>query len=379
MSNKAFDRFINKGENGAKKKERIRQEKKQARAEKNAYFDEQKRLARERRKGGGNKRSAISDQQLAMGSQRSEVRGQRPVAGKKPLAGGSDRKKVVVKRGNPGKPQSKPPVADTAAINKPAAKAVQKPVSNNDEMPLNKFIAWSGVCARREAADLVKAGKVTVNGKLVTEPPFRVSQADTIKVNGKKISIQKNLVYILLNKPKDYITTTDDPEGRKTVMDLIKNATPERVFPVGRLDRNTTGVLLLTNDGEIAQRLTHPKYQVKKIYEVKVDKPVTKQQLDTIASGITLEDGFIQPDSVAYADMKDKSIIGIEIHSGRNRIVRRIFEHLGFDVKNLDRVMYGIFTKKNVDRGKWRFLTEKEIRLLKHLNTSFSNKKSQHP
>lgn len=371
MSNKAFDRFINKGENGAKKKERIRQEKKQARAEKNAYFDEQKRLAREKRRG-GDKLSAIS-------YQRSAVSSQRPVAGKKPLAGGSDRKKVVVKRGNPGKPQSKPPVADTAAINKPAAKAVQKPVSNNDEMPLNKFIAWSGVCARREAADLVKAGKVTVNGKLVTEPPFRVSQADTIKVNGKKISIQKNLVYILLNKPKDYITTTDDPEGRKTVMDLIKNATPERVFPVGRLDRNTTGVLLLTNDGEIAQRLTHPKYQVKKIYEVKVDKPVTKQQLDTIASGITLEDGFIQPDSVAYADMKDKSIIGIEIHSGRNRIVRRIFEHLGFDVKNLDRVMYGIFTKKNVDRGKWRFLTEKEIRLLKHLNTSFSNKKSQHP
>ncbi|MFT4017999.1 MAG: pseudouridine synthase [Agriterribacter sp.] len=262
--------------------------------------------------------------------------------------------------------------------NLPSGRQGQKSKISNDEMPLNKFIAWSGVCARREAADIVKAGKVTVNGKLVTEPPFRVSQADTIKVNGKKISLQKNLVYILLNKPKDYITTTDDPEGRKTVMDLVKGATTERVFPVGRLDRNTTGVLLLTNDGEVAQRLTHPKYEVKKIYEVRLDKPVTKQQLDTIASGITLEDGFIQPDSVAYADTKDRSVIGIEIHSGKNRIVRRIFEHLGFDVKNLDRVMYGIFTKKNVDRGKWRFLTEKEIRLLKHLNTSFSNKKSQH-
>lgn len=243
-------------------------------------------------------------------------------------------------------------------------------------MPLNKYISWSGVCGRREAADLVKAGKVTVNGKLITEPPFRVNREDVVKVNGKKISVQKNLVYILLNKPKDYITTTDDPDGRKTVMDLIKSATEERVFPVGRLDRNTTGVMLLTNDGELAQRLTHPKYEVKKIYEVRVDQPVTKQQLDTIASGLTLEDGFIQPDAVAYADAKDKSVIGIEIHSGRNRIVRRIFEQMGFKVKHLDRVMYGIFTKKNVDRGKWRFLTEKEIRLLKHLNTSFGNKKS---
>ncbi|HRO46859.1 pseudouridine synthase [Agriterribacter sp.] len=245
-----------------------------------------------------------------------------------------------------------------------------------DQMPLNKFIAWSGVCGRREAAGLIKAGKVIVNNQVIKEPPFRVSQSDNIKVNGKKIAIQKNLVYILLNKPKDYITTTDDPEGRKTVMDLVKRATEERVFPVGRLDRNTTGVLLLTNDGELAQRLTHPKYEVKKIYEVRVDKPVTKAQLDKIASGITLEDGFIQPDAVAYADSKDKSIVGIEIHSGKNRIVRRIFEHLGFKVKNLDRVMYGIFTKKNVDRGKWRLLTEKEIRLLKHLNTSFGNKKT---
>ncbi|MBN8787731.1 MAG: rRNA pseudouridine synthase [Terrimonas sp.] len=380
MSKKAFDKFINKAESGAKKKERIRQEKKQVRAEKNAYFEEQKRLAKERRK----QQSAISYQQPAVsgqpsakGKHQSGASDQRPEAGKQ---------KQVVKqlKANDKSPAFKNQRATTEAASKspisnlPAGRQGQKSKISNDEMPLNKFIAWSGVCARREAADIVKAGKVTVNGRLVTEPPFRVSQADTIKVNGKKISLQKNLVYILLNKPKDYITTTDDPEGRKTVMDLVKGATTERVFPVGRLDRNTTGVLLLTNDGEVAQRLTHPKYEVKKIYEVRLDKPVTKQQLDTIASGITLEDGFIQPDSVAYADTKDRSVIGIEIHSGKNRIVRRIFEHLGFDVKNLDRVMYGIFTKKNVDRGKWRFLTEKEIRLLKHLNTSFSNKKSQH-
>ncbi|PVD52624.1 rRNA pseudouridine synthase [Terrimonas sp.] len=380
MSKKAFDKFINKAESGAKKKERIRQEKKQVRAEKNAYFEAQKRLAKERRK----QQSAISYQQPAVsgqpsakGKHQSGASDQRPGAGKQ---------KQVEKqlKANDKSPAFKNQRATTEAASKsqisnlPAGRQGQKSKISNDEMPLNKFIAWSGVCARREAADIVKAGKVTVNGKLVTEPPFRVSQADTIKVNGKKISLQKNLVYILLNKPKDYITTTDDPEGRKTVMDLVKGATTERVFPVGRLDRNTTGVLLLTNDGEVAQRLTHPKYEVKKIYEVRLDKPVTKQQLDTIASGITLEDGFIQPDSVAYADTKDRSVIGIEIHSGKNRIVRRIFEHLGFDVKNLDRVMYGIFTKKNVDRGKWRFLTEKEIRLLKHLNTSFSNKKSQH-
>lgn len=350
MSKKPFEKFINKPESGAKKKERIRQEKRKARAEKNAWFDEQKRLAAEKRK--SSERSAVSRQPSAVSGGRASFNEQRPAVRKQqPKAGGQ-----------PLAVSSQPSGATSGQ-------------SQITDLPLNKFISWSGVCGRREAADLVKAGKVTVNGKLITDPPFRVSQDDVVKLNGKKISLQKNLVYILLNKPKDYITTTDDPEGRKTVMDLIKKATPERVFPVGRLDRNTTGVMLLTNDGELAQRLTHPKYEVKKIYEVKVDQPVTKQQLDSIASGITLEDGFIQPDAVAYADAKDKSVIGIEIHSGRNRIVRRIFEHMGFKVKNLDRVMYGIFTKKNVDRGKWRFLTEKEIRLLKHLNTSFGNKK----
>jgi len=182
--------------------------------------------------------------------------------------------------------------------------------------------------------------------------------------------VTKNLVYILLNKPKDYITTTDDPQGRKTVLQLIQKATTERVYPIGRLDRNTSGVLMLTNDGDLTQKLSHPSYEIKKIYEVKLDKPLTKGDFDKILKGLKLEDGEIQIDSLAYADSKDKSIIGIELHSGRNRIVRRIFEHLGYDVKGLDRVMYANLTKKNVERGNWRYLSEKEIRLLKYMNNS---------
>ena len=241
-------------------------------------------------------------------------------------------------------------------------------------MPLNKYLAHAGVCSRRDAADVVKAGKVSVNGKKIIEPGFKVTRQDEVTVNGKRITPQKNLVYILLNKPKDLITTTDDPQGRKTVMDIVKSATTERVYPIGRLDRNTTGVLLLTNDGELAQKLSHPSYEIKKIYEVTLDRQVSKKDFDAIAAGVTLEDGYVQPDALAYPDPKNKHIIGIEIHSGRNRIVRRIFEHLGYDVRNLDRVMYANLTKKNVDRGKWRFLSEKEVRLLKFLNASYMRK-----
>ncbi len=243
-----------------------------------------------------------------------------------------------------------------------------------EQMPLNKYIAHAGVCGRREAAELVKAGKVTVNGDKIFEPGLKVTQSDKVVVKGKAVFLQKNSVYILLNKPKDFITTASDPQGRKTVLDLIKHATPERVYPVGRLDRNTTGVLLLTNDGELAQKLTHPSFEVKKIYEVTLDKPVTKKDLDLIVSGVTLEDGFVAADSVGYADAKTKNVVGIEIHSGRNRIVRRIFEHLGYDVKALDRVMFANLTKKNVERSKWRFLNEKEVRLLKFMNKSFIRK-----
>lgn len=233
-------------------------------------------------------------------------------------------------------------------------------------MPLNKFIAHCGVSSRRDAAEMVKLGKVKVNGELVTEPGRKVSSKDDIKVNGKKISPAKNLVYILLNKPKDYITTTDDPHGRKTVLDLVRRATVERVYPVGRLDRNTSGVLLLTNDGELSQRLTHPSHEIKKVYHITLNRPLERKDFETILKGVTLEDGLAPVDSLAYADSKDKTQIGIEIHSGRNRIVRRIFEHLGYEVKNLDRVIFAGLTKKNVERGKWRFLTEKEIRDLKY-------------
>jgi len=190
-------------------------------------------------------------------------------------------------------------------------------------------------------------------------------------LEAKKVIPSKNFVYILLNKPKDYITTSEDPQGRKTVLDLVRAATDERVYPVGRLDRNTSGVLLLTNDGDLAQKLSHPKHEIKKVYEVRLDRALTKADMDKIASGVTLEDGFVAPDVIAYADAKDKSIIGIEIHSGRNRIVRRIFEHLKYDVKGLDRVMFAGLTKKDVQRGKWRLLKEKEIRLLKFMNQSF--------
>jgi 23S rRNA pseudouridine2605 synthase len=233
-------------------------------------------------------------------------------------------------------------------------------------MPLNKYMAHCGICSRRDAAVLIKNGKVKVNGKLITEPGHKVSQKDEVNYNGKKISLEKNLVYILLNKPKDFITTTDDPNGRKTVLDLIKKATTERIYPVGRLDRNTSGVLLLTNDGDLSQKLTHPKNEIKKVYHITLNKPLEKNDFDRIVSGVILQDGPAFVDGLAYADSKDKAQIGLEIHSGRNRIVRRIFGHLKYDVKNLDRVMFAGLTKKNVERGKWRFLKEKEIRELKY-------------
>ncbi len=233
-------------------------------------------------------------------------------------------------------------------------------------MPLNKFIAHAGVVARRDAAELVKKGVVKVNGQLITEPGHKVSSKDEVKINGKRIFLAKNLVYILLNKPKDYLTTTDDPQKRKTVLDLLHRATDERVYPVGRLDRNTSGVLLLTNDGELAQKLTHPSYQVKKVYHVTLNKPLEKEHFDKILKDVALEDGPVHVDVLAYPDLKDKTQIGVEIHSGRNRIVRRLFEHFGYDVKHLDRVIFAGLSKKGVERGKWRFLKEKEIRELKY-------------
>jgi 23S rRNA pseudouridine2605 synthase len=234
------------------------------------------------------------------------------------------------------------------------------------QMPLNKFIAHAGICGRREAAELVKKGLVKVNGTVIIEPGHKVASTDEVNVNGKKAFLAKNLVYILLNKPKDYITTTDDPQNRKTVLDIIGKATTERVYPVGRLDRNTSGVLLLTNDGELAQKLTHPSNEIKKVYHVTLNKELVKKDFDKILSGVKLDDGPASVDVLAYADMKDKTQVGVEIHSGRNRIVRRIFEALGYDVKGLDRVIFAGLTKKNIERGKFRFLSEKEVRDLKH-------------
>ena len=229
---------------------------------------------------------------------------------------------------------------------------------------LNKFLANAGVCSRREADDFIQAGAVTVNGTVVTELGTKVLRTDEIRFHDQPVTMEKK-VYVLLNKPKDCVTTSDDPQQRKTVMDLVKDAGPERIYPVGRLDRNTTGVLLLTNDGDLASKLTHPKFLKKKIYHVFLDKNVTAHDMQQIATGITLEDGEIHADAIEYANDKDKSQVGIEIHSGKNRIVRRIFESLGYKVVKLDRVLFAGLTKKNLRRGDWRFLTEKEVDILR--------------
>ena len=230
----------------------------------------------------------------------------------------------------------------------------------NEPVRLNKFLANAGVCSRREADEFIQAGVVTVNGQVVTELGTKIMRTDTVMFHDAPVTPEKK-VYVLLNKPKDYVTTSDDPQQRKTVMDLVKGACPERIYPVGRLDRNTTGVLLLTNDGDMASKLTHPKYLKKKIYHVHLDKNVTAHDMQQIAEGIMLDDGEIKADDVQYADPVDKKQVGIEIHSGKNRIVRRIFESLGYRVTKLDRVQFAGLTKKNLRRGDWRYLTEEEV------------------
>jgi len=230
----------------------------------------------------------------------------------------------------------------------------------NEPIRLNKYLANAGVCSRREADEFIQAGVVKVNGEVITELGSKVLRTDEVMFHDQPVSMEKK-VYVLLNKPKDYVTTSDDPQQRKTVMDLVKNACPERIYPVGRLDRNTTGVLLLTNDGDLASKLTHPKFLKKKIYHVTLDHNVTLHDMQQIAEGITLEDGEIKADAIEYASDTDKKQVGIEIHSGKNRIVRRIFESLGYKVAKLDRVQFAGLTKKNVRRGDWRYLTEEEV------------------
>ena len=237
-------------------------------------------------------------------------------------------------------------------------------IDPTEPLRLNKFLANAGVCSRREADEFIQAGLVTVNGQVVTELGTKILRTDEVKFHDAVVSLEKK-VYVLLNKPKDYVTTSDDPQQRKTVMDLVKDVCPERIYPVGRLDRNTTGVLLLTNDGDLASKLTHPKFLKKKVYHVHLDKNITAHDLQQIRDGITLDDGEIKADAVDYADERDKSQVGIEIHSGKNRIVRRIFESLGYRVTKLDRVQFAGLTKKNLRRGDWRFLTEKEVDMLR--------------
>ncbi len=260
-----------------------------------------------------------------------------------------------------GKPKRKPKWADEDD------EEDMEDEGENKQMTLNKYIAHSGECGRREAAELVKQGKVKVNGELVTDPGYRVQDTDKVTMVGKKLTPVKDLTYILLNKPKGFITTTEDPQERKTVMDLVDNAGVERLYPVGRLDRNTSGLLLLTNDGDLAQKLSHPGYAIKKVYQVTLDKNVTKVDFEKIVSGIELEDGIAVVDEIAY--LENKNEIGLEIHSGRNRIVRRIFESMGYVVEKLDRVMYAGLTKKNLPRGKWRLLTDQEIVHIKHFKS----------
>ena len=237
-------------------------------------------------------------------------------------------------------------------------------IDPNEPIRLNKYLANAGVCSRREADEYIQAGAVLVNGTVVTELGTKVLRSDEVKFRDQPVTMEKK-VYVLLNKPKDYVTTSDDPQQRKTVMDLVKNACEERIYPVGRLDRNTTGVLLLTNDGDLASKLTHPKFLKKKVYHVYLDKPVTATDLQKIAEGIELEDGEVHADAIEYASPTDEKQVGIEIHSGKNRIVRRIFESLGYRVVKLDRVQFAGLTKKNLRRGDWRFLTQKEVRMLR--------------
>ncbi len=375
-----FDKFSLK-KKGSAVKESIRQDKKKAKAESRAMGE----AARQRKidKARGIVTDPVPTEKGKRGAYVKKTGGYE----KKPY----DRKKITEappKYGElkpsyntrPTAPNKRTPASMDKADEKRTA-SIGKVTASADtpyeQMPLNKYIAHAGISGRREAAQMVKSGHITVNGDTVLEPGYKVQYKDVVRLKGKVLQLQVTPVYILLNKPKDYICTANDPEGRKTVLDIIKNATTQRMFPVGRLDRNTTGVLILTNDGDLAQKLTHPSYEIKKIYEVTLDKPVTKADMEAIAKGVDLEDGFIAADAVSYLSNTSKNVIGIEIHSGRNRIVRRIFEHLGYDVRHLDRVMFANLTKKNVDRGKWRFLAEKEVRLLKFMNKSFTRKSAQ--
>ncbi len=275
----------------------------------------------------------------------------------------SDRPERSERSYSKDRPASKRPYAK----GKPGRSSREPRKILDDSSRLNKYIANAGVCSRREADMLIKNGAITVNGKIVTEMGVKVMPGDVVMYGTQRLVNEKK-VYILLNKPKDYITTSDDPQHRKTVLELIRNAGRERVYPVGRLDRNTTGLLLLTNDGELAKKLTHPRHGVRKLYHVHLDQAVTKADLEQIANGVKIDDNLVVPDAVSYIDKAEtKKEVGIELHSGQNRVVRRLFEQFGYKVTKLDRVVFAGLTKKDLPRGKWRFLTEKEVNYLRML------------
>ena len=316
------------------------------------------------RSGSSSPRNSSGSSRPGLGKQGgSRSQGGRNAGARPSLMGESGSKPLEERRSKPkGSGQGK----SSLKSSRPGTNKPKRPSDKNtsDLVRLNKYIAAAGICSRREADQLISAGLITVNGKSVTTLGSKVNPDDEVKYNGERIRTERK-VYLLLNKPKDYVTTTDDPKERKTVMLLIRDACKERVYPVGRLDRNTTGVLLFTNDGELAKKMTHPSSNKKKIYHVFLNKAISAGDMKKLAEGVTLEDGIIQPDAISYASSENKREVGLEMHSGKNRIVRRMFEALGYRVEKLDRVYFGGFTKKNLPRGKWRLLTEKEVSMLK--------------
>ena len=315
-----------------------------------------------RQQGGYNPRYGQRPQQGGYGHQ------QRPY-GQRPQQGGYGQQRPYGQRPQQGgyKQQHHKQQPQTQMRFTPRPKPVeyeQPPIDPDAQIRLNKYMANAGICSRREADELIQKGLIKVNGEPVTELGVKITAKDSVEYDGKLVTSERK-IYILLNKPKDCVTTSEDPNGRKTVMDIVKGACTERIYPVGRLDRNTTGVLLLTNDGDLASKLTHPKYVKKKIYQVWTDKPITEEDMQHIADGVDLDDGPIHADAVSYVSPTDRKQAGIEIHSGRNRVVRRIFESLGYHVVKLDRVYFAGLTKKNLPRGHWRYLTQEEVNFLK--------------
>ncbi len=322
---------------------------------------QQRPYGQQQQRGGYQQRPYGQQQQRPYGQQQQRPYGQQQ---QRPY-GQQQQRPYGPKQQHPGKRQQQAPRPLMRFTPRPQPVEYEEPaIDPNCEIRLNKFMANAGLCSRREADELIQKGVIKVNGEPVTELGVKITPKDIVEYNDKVVSAEKKC-YILLNKPKDCVTTSEDPNGRKTVMDLVKGACQERIYPVGRLDRNTTGVLLLTNDGDLASKLTHPKYVKKKIYQVWTDKPISEEDMQHIADGVELEDGPIHADAVSYVSPTDRKQAGIEIHSGRNRVVRRIFEALGYHVVKLDRVYFAGLTKKNLTRGRWRYLTQEEVNFLK--------------